>query len=449
MTPALIPTSGMLRTWVDLYGPTTEAPDEAHLAAAIALVSAAIGWKFWIQWAENSEPCTVNVLLEGRSATARKTTVAATAHSLARASMAQIGKKDQRLGVRNLSHVSERGLLEAVATKDAEKAEEWETNLPPGMLFVWDEFGSVLGRPGDTKGADWLGRVRTTIMALTNGRHGGTQTGQERFQPSRCAVSFLATMTRIELEQRASAGLLRDGFLGRFILIPYSGRRGWLAEPPKWTAGMVQQKDSLVAWLNALAQSSESIGHVFDKMTPEAKARRAEWYETRGKELEAIAEETHNDSDIGASEAFGRLQTTALKVAAVAAVADWSPPDSLRNVTITLEHVEYGIYLAELALAEVSSLGAESEDGPADRFATKVCDYLEAHGHVTQETAISKDTLMRKVKLNGMSRGDRWKVIEGLHPETIDMAACPSAGRKRLDVWSASPYDERKAEYAG
>lgn len=434
--PSLVPPSGMLREYVDLYAPTGEAPEEAHLGAAIALVSAAVGWRAWIKWAENAEPCTVNVVLEGRSATARKTTVANSAHAIARAAMTSLPDSMQRLRVRHLSHTSQRGLLEVVAAPDRDTAARWEDEPPPGNLLVWDEFGSVLGRPGDVKGSDWLGQVRTTLMQLTGGRHGGLQLGGEKLPPGRCAVSILATMTRVELEQRVSTGLLRDGFLGRFVLVPHNGRRAWLAEPPPWSADMVRRKERIIEWLRSLAQLPGAFGHVFDRLTPEARDWRRGWYLDRGKQLEQRADDTGSESALATSEAFGRLQTTALKIALVAAVAEWEPADDPRSLWIGEEHVRYGAAFADYALDEIGKLAYEAGT-PEERYAQKVLTWLDGRGQVR-----TRD-LAQSVRAPGLSTTQRRVVIDELVQNgDVEVAVKRMPSGQEARVISRAPHRE-------
>ncbi len=423
---ALVPPPGALTSWVELYGPQTEAPDEAHLGAAIALISAAIGWKAWIRWGENPEPCTVNVVLEGGSASARKTTVAGGAHTLARLAVKDLDDDERGLQTRSISHTSSRGLIEVVAPKDAEQAELWEQKPPPGVLLVWDEFGAVLGSPGDIKGADWLGQVRAAVMQLTNGRHGGLQTGACKIPPGRCAVSILATMTRVELEQRVSTGLLRDGFMGRFILIPFSGRPRLLAEPPVWHHEMYRQRDAIVDWLRALAQSQEELGSVFELLTPEARAARRQWYERKVEELERKAKADGDEDETGAAarESFNRLQTTALKVAVVAAVSPWRPSQPLSEIRIGWEHVHYGQELVEICLNEVMDLARSSGWATLDLYAERVKEYL-----AKEAKPVSRKLLLDAVRFRSLPRADRWKVIEGLHPEDLFIGIQKTRGR--------------------
>ena len=65
-----------------------------------------------------AEPVAVILILEGRSATARKTTVASTAQSVARAAMKDIPHDERRLNVRVIDHARrERELIETVAAR--------------------------------------------------------------------------------------------------------------------------------------------------------------------------------------------------------------------------------------------------------------------------------------------------------------------------------------------
>lgn len=419
---ALVPEQGLLRSWVELYGPQSEAPDEAHLGTAIATVSALIGWKAHIRWGENSEPITLNIILEGASASARKTTTAGSAASLAR-SLPKRADETPTLAVESISHTSGRGLLELVAANDDEQAETWEDDPPPGHLFIWDEFGSILGRPEDMKGSGWEGGIRSTVMLLTNGRHGGVQTGAAKRPGGRCAVSILATMTRYELEQRVTSGLLSDGFMGRFLLIPHNGRARLLPEPPAWTPLMLKQRASIQEWLTKLATSTVDLGNAFTMQTPEARQCRAEWYESWVLRLEAGA--TNGDAEMGGAvlSAFARLQTLAMKMAVIAAVCEWDGKSNLKDVRIERHQMEYAQRLAELALTEIVDLGEKGGATRKDEYGEKVLGYLGRY-----PKPVMKHILMKNVRHCGLDWGTRWGIIKGLHPEVLTVEAIDGAG---------------------
>lgn len=413
---SLVPASGKLREWVELYGPTTEAPDEAHLAIALATISAAVGWKAHIRWADHSEPCTLNVILTGKSATARKTTVASTAASLVRTALATTPAELAGLRVRQMSHASDAGIYELVSPKDAYQARAWEDDPPPGTLLIWDEIGSMMGRPQDGKGNDYLGRLRVAVMSVTNGRHGGIQTRTLKVEPGRCAVAIVGTMTRAELEERISLGLLREGFLGRFLLIgaDVATRPRYLAFPPPETAEWRRRRDELAKWIHDLAQTRDDMGNAFDHFTPEAKAARQAWYESTARTLEARAN-TGDENAVALLEVFGRVQTAAAKAAVVAAVAEWAPPQSLTTTPIKVEHVRYGIEVAHGVLREVRRLETDSApDADESRYRDRVLAYLAKNAR----DRITKKKLLDDNKSGRLPRDRCWRIVEQLHSES-------------------------------
>lgn len=428
--PNIVPTRGALRDWVDVYGPMSEAPDEAHFGAALVTISAAIGWKARITWAETSEACTISAILEGGSATARKTTVANTAAGLVRLAY-QDGLHDSpRLNVRSYGHSSDRGLLDTVAPKDNDEAALWETEPPPGTVLVWDEFGSVLGKPGDIKGADWKSSIRATLMQLLQGRSPGIHLSGQNSPGHRCAVTILATMTRIELEQRISHGLLRDGFMGRFCLIPHNGRPRYLAIPPKIDATIMGKRAALADWLQSLAESREEFD-VFDALDADAKQLRIEWYEKTLKHLERVVTEAPTETNQALLEAFGRVQTTAIKIAAIAAISEqYAPPGTgLRQIIIGREHVEYGIQFAHFLLREIRALAGEAVDHEDEAFRRKSIKYLTARGGHASRKDILDDVR------SPLSRRQKWDVLIGMHPDDVDIREETTRGRPREMVY--------------
>jgi hypothetical protein len=412
-----MPERGFLRDYCDLYAPLGEAPREAHLAVAMAILSAAIGWRARLQWGESSEPCNLFILLQGRSATAKKTTTAKTGAGLVRHAekMAEEEHIDGLpIKVRSMSHTSRRGLIELIAPKDADEAKAWENGYPPGVILDWDEFGMILGNPGELKGSDYIGQIRTALMEIYGGRHGGIQIGALKLPASRCSVAILATMTRQELEQRVSSGLLRDGFMGRFVMMPHPGRQRYAAVPPPWEPRHAVQRDKLARFIIRVCLTKQEIGDVFRRLTPAALEMRKDWYERRMSQLDLDAK-IGGEVEAALVDAMGRLQTTAMKVAAVAAVAEMEPDEDLGEVQIDCNHIEYGVALAEHALAEIKALTGEGGP-PLDRYRMKVRGYLASrNGH----GPIGRSDLMDKCQMDGITRADRWKVVEDMHREGI------------------------------
>lgn len=405
-TDNLVPTHGIIRQWVDLYGPKSEAPVEGHLGAAIALISAAIGHKLYVQWARNREPCTVNVILEGQSASGRKTTTANTARELANEA---VDSSDDEPGLRvsTIGHTSDRGLIELIAPQTDSEAARWEKTSPPGNLFVWDEFGPVLGDPGQNrKGSDWLGRTRKVLMDLTGGYQYGVKTGQVKLPASRCSVSILATVTREELEQRISMGLLKDGFMGRFALIPMNQNGKLLAFPPAWERRDMEAQEMIVRWLRGLVNRREPWGHLFDLFTDDAKTVRGEWYAAHKQRL--VEGAGMDEEELSArSSAFDRLQTLAAKLAGILAVSQLDNPLD-GELVINRSAAVYGQRMVDMMLAEVMDLASMS--GPiADQYGPRVERFLAKQ----PDEVADRRALMRFVKISGMTANQRWAVIEG------------------------------------
>lgn len=412
----VVPATGWLHRYVDLYTPMSEPPPEAHYAAALALLSAAVGWRGHVRWNRSSEPLTVWVILEGQSAAARKTTSSGTAMSLARRVSRATTDGTPRLQARRVSHTSDRGLIEMVAPKDNDQRDQWEREHPPGTLVEWDEFGGVLGRPGDIKGSDWLGRVQARLMELYGGRHGGIQTGQSKLPEGRCAVSLIGTMTRRELEQRVSTGLLETGFMGRFVLIPFAGRHQVLSRPPTWTQHHTSLENELAVWLTRLTMTTDDFGQAFDHLTKTAGDAWDTWYVTRSRELEHVADHTGDTEDAAIYSAFNRLQTTAMKVAAISAISEWEPGQPLTDIPIHPHHVEHGISLAEYALDEVRSLLGHDQRGPEAEFQRKVIQLLDARNGAGP---ISMRELLKRVRGRGLSYEKRKHAVWAMHPEEV------------------------------
>jgi hypothetical protein len=433
-----MPSRGWLARYCQLFGPYSEAPMFAHLATAMALLSTAIGWKAWLQWGESREPANLFVVLEGRSATARKTTTAYTASSLVRDAMRGIPdymEDDPPLQVHNISHASHLGLLELVATEDKDKAKRWEDEPPPGHLWVWDEFGSLLGNPNDMKGADWIGRTRATLMEIYGGRHGGARSKATGYQASRCCVSLIATMTRQELEERVRIGLLRDGFMGRFVLVPYKGRERMLPVPPVMTRLDLDERDRLAAFLRKVALSPDNMGHIFDRLTPDGREFRIRWYTDRMTELDKACD-SGDQVAIAVSEAMGRLQSTAMKVAAILAVSEMDPKNGrLDQIEINVDHVAAGVSFVEYALDEVRSLADQAfrrdEVHPSDTFQGRVIEFLRRHYMETGEDTVPRALLMSTLRDPNLPTRHRWNIIVDLHNEGyLEIKAKPTDPEK-------------------
>ena len=415
----LLPPKGVIRDWVQLHRDLSEAPEEAHLGTAIATLSAGVAWKAPLEWAGGSqEPCTVSVILEGMSATAKKTTTANIARRLVGSATHDMDEELKTIHVHMVSHTSGRGILELVAAKNEEQAREWDTGAPPGHLIVWDEFGSMLGDPGQQrKGGDWQGQIRTTLLQVTNGWHGGSKTGALKLPASRVAVSVLGTMTRVELEQRVDTGILQDGFLGRFMLLPQASEPRYLPRPPTMTSEQVRAREEIEDWLKALATRRMAFGDPFQLLTPAACDRRDQWYLGRRFELEdACAEDPTDQVAYAMLAAFGRLQATQMKLAMLQAVAELSPRELVTQTPeITPEHLDWAERIVDLSMQEMGDLARSGKPALADLYREKVAAYLKREGNERGE--VTRKQLMHNCTLGYLDAKSRWAICLDLETE--------------------------------
>jgi hypothetical protein len=238
-------------------------------------------------------------------------------------------------------------------------------------------------------------------------------------------------MTRMDLEQRVSNGLLRDGVLGRFLLIPNDGRRAWMSTPPAWTVADTHAQDSLCRDLRAIAGATDVLGNVFNRFTPEAREARDAWYMQTGGRLEAEANEG-GDVELALSDAFGRLQTVAVKVAAVVAVSEMMEGDRMSDIQIQPRHVEYGHRLAEFCMAEIRSLATAGHGTAHDRLAQRIVTYLgKRNGH----GPASRKELLDACAADGLTRDQKWSVVESLYKDgTVHIERVETGGRPRQEV---------------
>lgn len=435
MTHVQLPPSGMIRSWVDTFEPLTEAPAEAQLAVIVAIISAGVGWKAPIKWGNSSEPCTISTILEGRSAMGRKTTTMNGGRAVVHEATSDIPDEHRGLFAHMLGHTSDVGLLELVAPKDDTTAQKWEDTPPPGHVLNWDEMGSILGDPGVTrKGGDWHGRTRTTMLTLANGRHSGIKTGAKKLPAARCAVSIVGTMTRVELEQRVDTGLLRDGFIGRFMLIPHNGRSRILSRPPAWTPAQVEQKNEIVKWVRMLSERREPFGDAYDLFTLDALAERDRWYEENTKRLDREYELEPSDVTKAAGEVFARLQTTQVKLAVVAAVSDMPTSQLLTGTPrVTLEHVRWSESVIETSFDEAVLLAAGGGRNEEDEYRDHATQWLFARGPTPRNEFTHRCTHKR------LSATKRWQIAVSLADEgTLLITREKTSGRPR-QIISVSP----------
>jgi hypothetical protein len=424
----LVPEEGWLGRFVSLYASRTEASEEAFLAAGLAALSAAVGARLRIRWADlhGTELCNVWCLLVGGSGSSHKSTVMGAAQAIAKEAAAQAGTA-ARLRTASIGHASGAGVLMEVGTENAETAEEWETTLPPGWLLDCDEAGALFGRRRDEGGgrdADWRGDTRSTMLALYGGRIGGALTRKSKIVPSPCSCSALGNATRPDLLERVSLATVGTGWAGRWLLIADPGTDRSIAVPLKWSHDERAERAWLVATLSELAHRTGIVDDVWSLWTPEAIEARQAWYSATRTRLRP--EPDGGDEVAEAMFAlFSRLQATAVKLAVLRAVSDqWRPgralgPEDGGGVVVDTAEAVWGQVIVERTLRWWSELLTAAAADAVGRWQRQVVGALDraggelAHREVFRSTSTRLSYEVRVRALYALANADVVALEEG------------------------------------
>lgn len=411
----VIPRSGWIRRFVDTYSGLFETPDEALAGVAYTVLSAAVGWRSYLQWPDYSEPLTLFTVLVGGSATAHKTSVlrigerlAADANTEWRSYVGADETTPDLIRVVPGGHVSQAGLLDIVAPRDDDQAREWNDplNSPPGILISWDEIADLVIDTG--KQANFLRDTRQMLLRMYGGWQPGSKTRSGYVPGSRCAVSLIGTITTEDWVENLSKHTVTGGMMGRILAIPMGAPRNYVPLPQP--VDPVQRR-KLVDWIVALgATPYRTWGPV--TLDPEAQSLWTDWYLAHKQRIASMEQE---DPARASAEGaiFGRYQATALKFAGIQAISHWEPgtgpPTAMVN-TSTLETVCRYIDIAIDQASGVATSAVETED---DRFTRRVTAALQKHGRLT----ISE--LQRKVRVRGINAERFHRLITLMHREGV------------------------------
>jgi hypothetical protein len=394
----IIPPSGWIRDFVDTYAPFVEAPREALAGMAYTTLSAAVGWRSWLQWADSKEPLTLFTVLRGESASAHKTTVLRIGTGIARDAnkiyreLAGCTDEDPDLiKIVSGGHTSQAGLLDKLAPQSPEEATRWDVDNPPGILVEWDELGDLVV---DRNGYSFLQETRQMLLRLYGGFQPGSQTRSNPVPASRCAVSLIGTITSDEWEERLSAGAVTGGMMGRLFAIP-------TGEPPEWHPRPRQvprqQRNDLVDWLAQLgALPYPTWGPVaFDD---DAAEYWDAWYRTHKNEIRAL---NRDDPVLAKARGtiFNRYQAIAQKFGGLQAISMCNPADRYKQPSpiIDASIIEAACAYTDMALEQTSRIAVEVMEAPDERFTRRVVETLKKAGG-----PMYVSDLQRRVRVRGI-----------------------------------------------
>jgi hypothetical protein len=394
----IIPERGWIRDFVDTYAPYIEAPREALAGMAYTVLSATVGWRSWLQWADSKEPLTLFTVLRGESASAHKTTVlrigtglARDANQLYREFAGCTDEDPDLIKIVSGGHTSQAGLLDKLAPQDAEEATRWDTNNPPGILVEWDELGDLVV---DRTGYSFLQETRQMLLRLYGGFQPGSQTRGNPVPASRCSVALIGTITSDEWEERLSAGAVTGGMMGRLFAIPTGEPPQWHPRPPRVPS---QKRNDLVDWLAQLGALPYPTWGPVDFDDDAAEYWDA-WYRNHKTEIRKLNRE---DPVLAKARGtiFNRYQAIAMKFGGLQAISMCNPADRYKapSPVLTGPIIEAACAYTDMALEQTSRIAVEVMESPDERFTRRVTETLRQSGG-----AMAVSDLQRRVRIRGI-----------------------------------------------
>lgn len=404
----LIPETGWIHDFVSAYQDVVEAPPEALAGMAYTLLSTAVGWRSHLQWADSREPLTLFTVLVGGSASAHKTTILRIGAGIAKDANTlyreMVGAEEGDIDLCKVvsgGHTSQAGLLSKIAPETQEIADQWDRELPPGILVEWDELGDLVV---DRGGYSFLSETRQMLLRLYGGFQPGSATLANPIPASRCAVSLVGTITTDEWQERLSVGAVTGGMMGRMFAIPTGKAPKWHPRP---TQVDVTARNRLVDWLASLGANHQKHFGAFG-FTKDAGEFWDNWYIEHKDSIEAL-----NEMDPVVAKArgtiFNRYQAIAQKFAGLYAISQWDMnPRTAPRPIADLDAIRSACEYTDLALEQTSRIAVDVLEEADERFTRKVLESLtEQHGKPMLITDLQK-----KVRIRGIDTAKWHRYLE-------------------------------------
>jgi hypothetical protein len=273
---------GILRDYVALWVPTTDAPLIYHIGGALAVVSTLLGKRIYLPYGGIPLYPNLWVLILGPSSSFRKSTI--------------VGKAQATIGDFEPT---------AIFPEDfsRERFLEHLSEHPQGLL-VSSEFGNMLA----LFSRDYMTGTKEMLSHLYDSPPKYTRVVKDRtLEIDNPVISFFAASQTDWFQNKVHESDMRGGFLARFVFISASAKPESIAFPPEPDA---QAKDTLYAGLKSLAEVNGAV-----ELEATARLRYEKWFRAHDKELDV-------DPKKGTLSPFwARLSSIALKLAMIFQVA--------------------------------------------------------------------------------------------------------------------------------
>src|SRR3954464_6142227 len=197
------PRGGLLQHYAEVYGPTTDAPQQFHTFVCLATIAAAVGRNVWIQ--DGAQPLFLNlfVLLLAPSSLYRKSTCVGHGTELVR-TLEDPAPDGGRLGrILYPQQFTPESFLEILQTQ------------PTGLIAI-DEFRSFL----DGMRRDYNLGMRELFMTLYDCRSLHRKIRSAEFRVEQPCVSMLSACATAWFTEATKQGEIRSGFYPRLVMVP-------------------------------------------------------------------------------------------------------------------------------------------------------------------------------------------------------------------------------------
>lgn len=440
--------AGFLATWCETLARDTESPPAAFLPSGLAMLSACVGPRLVMRWSTaHTERCNLWVLNVGASALARKTSGLA---GLRKAIGWIRGGGDDLVRIADFNRLSDAGLVQhldvvttdtakAVAAGEIEADALKTRDVPVSWLAVFNEVSALWCDDGPS----WAMNAQQAMLSVYDGRLGSI-TRATNVPDQECFVTAIGNIPPGVLAGQTSLQMLSSGFVGRWLVIPTPPPERLISFPRPATD---QDGDPLyrVRWditkLMKLARDASVATEINGLWSDAAIDARHRWYAAHHARIAGL--DAGEPISQAHGELFGRLQSVALKVATLIAVArELDDLRGLHDVHVTVEDVEWAHQVIDQSMRFVTTTLVESgaDAGTArGKVEMRVIRALERAGATCEANSLTLRAVTDTAKGGKASRDDVRAAIDALIA-TQTISGCETSGGVRRLWLPATPH---------
>jgi hypothetical protein len=282
------PRGGLIERYIDVYGPTTDAPIQFHVFVCLTLMGTVLGRRVWLQ--DGAQPLYLNLftLLLAPSSLYRKSTTVAHGQDVIRDLEARADRSTRLLFPNQFTPESFLEILK---------------DQPEGLLVV-DEFRSFL----DGMKRDYNAGLRELFMSLYDGRGVHRKIRSAEFRIEHPCVSILGACATSWFVEATKQGEIRSGFYPRLVMVPAWQKTMYQA---RGAAPDRKARHVLLGNFNSLRQAQGEI-----ILPPKLEQLFGEWSIQHQREING------HEYEAELASFYTRIERVTLKLAALIQLAD-------------------------------------------------------------------------------------------------------------------------------